>query len=87
MTEDEIRDILLTTRRIAVVGASDGELSVAAVCAALAQILSVDEAEVCAEVLPRLRALLDDGMLLPPAEVDASSDDGGAGSDTPTSRP
>lgn len=50
----------------ALVGACDGELSVGAIIGALAQLLEVDEAALAAELLPAVRELIDDGMLLLP---------------------
>ncbi|WP_307852631.1 methyltransferase [Glaciihabitans sp. dw_435] len=47
----------------AVVGACDGELSIAAICAALAQLLDLNEADVLDEVLPALRELTVTGFL------------------------
>ena len=47
----------------AVVGTCDGELSIGAICAAIAQLLEVDEAELIAEVLPSVRELVFVGML------------------------
>ncbi|WP_159606982.1 class I SAM-dependent methyltransferase, partial [Agromyces humi] len=62
------RTISLDTGLAALVGASDGELAAGAIIAALAQLLDVDEAALAAELLPAVRALIDDGMLLLPAE-------------------
>ena len=45
------------------VGASDGELSVGQILAALAQLLEVDKQALTASVLPAIRALIDDGFL------------------------
>ena len=50
----------------ALVGACDGELAVGAIVAALAQLLEVDEEALAAELLPAVRELIDDGMLLLP---------------------
>ncbi|MFF2271263.1 methyltransferase [Agromyces sp. NPDC058136] len=50
----------------ALVGACDGELSVGAIIGALAQLLEVDEVALAAELLPAVRELIDDGMLLLP---------------------
>ncbi|GAA1792795.1 DUF7059 domain-containing protein [Agromyces lapidis] len=50
----------------ALVGACDGELAVGAIIAALAQLLEVDEQALAAELLPAVRELIDDGMLLLP---------------------
>jgi len=46
-----------------VVGACDGELSVGAICAAVSQLLEVDERELLAEVLPGLREFVTVGIL------------------------
>ncbi|MCU1406604.1 MAG: SAM-dependent methyltransferase [Glaciihabitans sp.] len=48
----------------AVVGACDGELSIAAICAALAQLLDLREDDVREEVLPAIRELVETGFLL-----------------------
>ncbi|GAB3580468.1 methyltransferase [Leifsonia lichenia] len=53
------------TGLIALVGACDGELSVAAIVAALAQLLDVDEGALSAELVPAVRALVVDGFLVP----------------------
>ncbi|WP_143465845.1 methyltransferase [Leifsonia sp. NCR5] len=53
------------TGLIALVGACDGELSVAAIVAALAQLLEVDESALFAELVPAVRALVVDGFLVP----------------------
>lgn len=58
------RVISLDTGLAALVGACDGELSVGAIVAALAQLLDVDETALGAELLPAVRMLIDDGMLL-----------------------
>lgn len=47
----------------ALVGACDGQLSVAAIVGALAQLLDVDEDALAGDLLPAVRALLDDGLL------------------------
>ena len=59
------RSIPAGTALAAVVGACDGELSVGAICGAIAQLLEIDEAELLAEVLPSIRELVFVGMLLP----------------------
>ncbi|GAA1438891.1 DUF7059 domain-containing protein [Leifsonia poae] len=51
------------TALIALVGASDGELTVGAIIGAIAQLLEVDEAALSAELLPVVRALMVDGFL------------------------
>jgi methylase of polypeptide subunit release factors len=53
----------LGTALAAVVGACDGELSVAAICAAVSELLEVDEEELRAEVLPSLREFVTVGLL------------------------
>lgn len=58
------RAIGFDTALAALLGACDGELSVAAIVAALAQLLDVDEAALAAELLPQLRVLIDDGLVL-----------------------
>jgi methylase of polypeptide subunit release factors len=60
------REIAADTALAALVGACDGELSVRAISAALAELLEVDEAALLAQLLPSIRELLDTGMLLPP---------------------
>jgi hypothetical protein len=60
------RTISPGTALAALVGASDGELSIGAIAAALAQLLEVDEAALRAELVDGARRLLDDGILLPP---------------------
>jgi len=54
------------TALAAFVGACDGELSVAAITGAIAQITGVDEAALAADLLPRVRDLVLDGLLLAP---------------------
>ncbi|MET0989359.1 MAG: methyltransferase [Glaciihabitans sp.] len=48
----------------AAVGACDGELSIAAICAALAELLELNEQDVRDEVLPSIRELVETGFLL-----------------------
>ncbi|WP_349897256.1 DUF7059 domain-containing protein [Parafrigoribacterium soli] len=62
------RSVEAGTALAALVGACDGELSVRAICAALAQLLEADEASLSAELLPSIRELLDTGILLAPIE-------------------
>ncbi|MGH1549117.1 DUF7059 domain-containing protein [Leifsonia poae] len=57
------RVVSADTGLAALVGASDGELSVAAIVAALAHLLEVDEDALRADLLPAVRALLVDGFL------------------------
>lgn len=51
------------TALAAVVGACDGELSVAAIVAAVASLLQVEEEAVAGSVLPRVRELVATGLL------------------------
>ncbi|MCU1515033.1 MAG: SAM-dependent methyltransferase, partial [Microbacteriaceae bacterium] len=57
------RSFPLDTGLAALVGACDGELSVRAIAAAIAQLLEVDEAELLAELLPGIRELMVTGYL------------------------
>jgi methylase of polypeptide subunit release factors len=57
------RSIGLDTALAAVVGASDGTLSLAAICGALAELLDADEAAIIGEVVPRVRELVLVGIL------------------------
>jgi SAM-dependent methyltransferase len=57
------RSYPLGTALAAVVGACDGELSIGAICAAVSQLLEVDERELLAEVLPAIRELVTVGIL------------------------
>ncbi len=59
------RQVPLGTALAAVVGACDGELSIGAICAAVAEILEVDESALLAEVLPEIRELVLTGFLVP----------------------
>ncbi|MET0975519.1 MAG: PqqD family peptide modification chaperone, partial [Leifsonia sp.] len=59
------RAITLDTALAALIGACDGELSVGAICAALAQLLEVDETALSADLLPAVRELVLDGVLSP----------------------
>ena len=54
----------LDTGLAALVGACDGELTVGSIVAALAELLDVDEGAISADLLPAVRTLIDDGMLL-----------------------
>ncbi|WP_241702453.1 DUF7059 domain-containing protein [Leifsonia shinshuensis] len=60
------RVVSADTGLAALVGACDGELSVGAIVAALAQLLEVDEAALRADLLPAVRALLSDALLTLP---------------------
>jgi SAM-dependent methyltransferase len=59
------RSVRLDTGLAALVGACDGELSVGAIAAAVAQILEVDAADLLTDLLPRVRNLVADGFLRP----------------------
>jgi SAM-dependent methyltransferase len=61
------RSYPLGTALAAVVGACDGELSIVAICAAVSELLEVDERELLAEVLPSIREFVTVGMLVLPA--------------------
>ena len=61
------RTVQAGTALIALVGACDGELTVGAIAAAIAELLGVDAAELTAELLPAVRGLIDDGFLAPVA--------------------
>ncbi|WP_223357569.1 DUF7059 domain-containing protein [Leifsonia sp. ZF2019] len=62
------RTVSADTGLAALVGASDGELSVGAIVAALAQLLEVDEGALLADLLPAVRGMLVDGLLIVPAQ-------------------
>ncbi len=57
------REFPCGTALAAVVGACDGTLTVGAICAAVADLLDVDAAELTAEVEPQLRELVFTGFL------------------------
>ncbi len=57
----------LGTVLAAVVGACDGELSLAAICSAVAELLEVQESELLAEVLPSIREFAEVGILRLPS--------------------
>ena len=59
------RSMPLDTGLAALVGACDGELSVRAIIAAIAQLLEVDVAALSAELLPSIRELVTTGFLRP----------------------
>lgn len=61
------RTVQLDTALAALIGACDGDLSVGSIISALAQLLDADETDLRAELLPRVRELLDDGFLQTPA--------------------
>lgn len=58
------RAVEVDTALAAVVGACDGELPVAVLLSAAAQVLGVEEATLATQVVPRLRELVADGFLL-----------------------
>jgi len=62
------RTISPGTALAAFVGACDGELAAGAIVAALAQLLEVDGPALAGELLPEIRELIVDGMLLLPRE-------------------
>ncbi len=68
------RSISPGTALAALVGASDGELNIGVIASALAQLLSVDEQALRAELVDGARKLLDDGILLPPHDLFAAVD-------------
>lgn len=57
------RSVRMDTALSGLVGASDGDLSVGAIVAAIAELMEVDFAELLAELMPRIRGLIDDGFL------------------------
>jgi hypothetical protein len=57
--------VSLGTALAAFVGACDGDLSVAAIVAALAELLDADERPLRAELDPRIRELVATGFLAP----------------------
>jgi hypothetical protein len=57
--------ISLDTALAALVGACDGELAVGAVIGALAELLEVDESALMRDLIPVVRTLIGDGILLP----------------------
>jgi len=58
------RSVQIDTLGAAVVGACDGELSLGQICAAVACLISAEEGAVMADVLPTIRGLLTDGLLV-----------------------
>ncbi len=61
------RTVHAGTALIALVGACDGDLTVGAIAAAIAELLEVDAVELTDELLPAIRGLIDDGFLIPVA--------------------
>lgn len=59
------RTTQLDTALAAFVGACDGELAVGQIIAAIASLLDADEAALREDLLPRVRRLIDDAILLP----------------------
>jgi hypothetical protein len=57
------RSIPVGSGLAAVVGACDGDLTVGAICSAVAQLLEVDDAALLRELLPQLRELVATGFL------------------------
>ncbi|WP_166999334.1 DUF7059 domain-containing protein [Paramicrobacterium fandaimingii] len=60
------RSVPLDTALAALIGACDGELAVGAIIGALSQLLDVDEPGLQRQLLPRVRDLVDDGILTLP---------------------
>lgn len=58
------RRIPLDTALAALLGACDGELPLGVIIAAIAQLLDVTEAALLGQLIPQVRELIDDGMLL-----------------------
>lgn len=61
------RSIPIDTALAALIGACDGDLTIAAIIGALSQLLDVDESALQRQLLPRVRDLVDDGILTLPA--------------------
>jgi methylase of polypeptide subunit release factors len=59
------RTVQASTALAGLVGASDGELTVASIISALADLLDAPGGELAAELLPAVRSLVQDGLLLP----------------------
>jgi uncharacterized metal-binding protein len=59
------RVVRASTALAGLVGACSGELTVGQLTGALAVLLEVREAELTAELLPAVRALISDGLLRP----------------------
>jgi methylase of polypeptide subunit release factors len=62
------RSLSVDTLVAAFVGASDGELTVDALVSALSELLQLDVTLVAADLIPRVRSLIDDGFLVPVEE-------------------
>ncbi len=63
------RSYPLGTALAAAVGACDGELSIGAIGAAVAELLEVDEGELLAEILPSIREFVTVGILIAGTEA------------------
>ncbi|CAN5118114.1 methyltransferase [soil metagenome] len=59
------RTVSLDTALAALVGACDGDLTLGQIIGAISHLLEADESALVAEVLPRVRELINDGFLLP----------------------
>jgi predicted RNA methylase len=59
------RTVSLDTALAGFVGACDGDLTVGAICAALAEVLGADAAALRTDLLPRIRPLIADAFLVP----------------------
>lgn len=68
------RQVELDTGLAAIVGASDGTLPIGALTGAIAQLLEVDAGDLTAELMPRLRELLETGFLVPEAFAEAEAE-------------
>ncbi len=66
------RQVPCGTALAAVVGACDGSLTIGAICAAVADLLEVDAAELTSEVVPHVRELVFTGFLSDAALSDAA---------------
>ncbi len=60
------RTVQATTALAALVGACDGELPVGTLVAAVAELLQVPAEPLAGELLPAVRRLVADGLVLPP---------------------
>lgn len=58
------RSVQIDTLGAAVVGACDGDLSLGQICAAVASLVAAEEAAVIGDVLPTIRGLLTDGLIV-----------------------
>ncbi|WP_205111667.1 DUF7059 domain-containing protein [Subtercola frigoramans] len=62
------RSVSLDTALAALVGACDGDLALGQIIGALAHLLEADETELVADLLPRVRGLVNDAFLVPQVE-------------------